>query len=140
MQSAIRSLIEGLAVRRRLAFAEWLLLSQATPEDRVCAARRTVYSLLQPTKRDEAAMNVLGFFTSLFDDCELYALARAAGITKVQELARCRDMAAYQDLARAGFNLVLHPESRLAAQWMAEHLGIPSVELARVYQPEKIHR
>lgn len=114
-----------------------------TREGRVppmAAVRRTVYSLLQPTKRDEAAMNVLGFFTPLFDDCELYALARAAGITKVQELARCRDMAAYQDLARAGFNLVLHPESRLAARWMAEHLGIPSVELARVYQPEKIHR
>lgn len=44
MQSAIRSLIEGLAVRRRLAFAEWLLLSRATPEDRrLCGAAHGVF-------------------------------------------------------------------------------------------------
>ena len=105
----------------------------------MAAVRRTVYSLLEPLPRDPASLNLLGFFTPLADDCELYTLCRQAGIRHIRELTRCRDMAEYADLARAGCNLVLHPESRLAAQWMLDKLNIPFVEIVRCYQPEKIH-
>lgn len=41
-------------------------------------------------------------------------------------------------MAEANFNLVLHPESRAAAQDLEERLSIPAVELTRCYQIDKI--
>lgn len=100
--------------------------------------RRTIYSLLEKAEKQADAMNILGFFTPLRDDCELYGLCRGAGIRRIREIGRCRNMDEYREMAGANFNLVLHPESRLAASWMAETLGIASVELTRSYQPGKI--
>ena len=41
-------------------------------------------------------------------------------------------------MAEANFNLVLHPEARFAAQDFHEKLNIPSIELRRMYQLDKI--
>lgn len=42
-------------------------------------------------------------------------------------------------MARANVNFVLNPESRLAAQDLEQRLGIPSIELTRLYQVSQIH-
>ena len=39
----------------------------------------------------------------------------------------------------ANVNFVLNPESRLAAQDLEQRLGIPSIELTRLYQVSQIH-
>ena len=100
--------------------------------------RRSVYSLLKPQKRIPAACNLLGFFSALEDGCEIYDLLRSAGIRTVGEIGRCQTFADYQALSKANFNLVLNAESRYAAQDMQERLGIPYIELTRLYRPEKI--
>ena len=41
-------------------------------------------------------------------------------------------------MSKANFNVILHPEARLAAQDMEKRLGIPSIELTRLYQIDKI--
>ena len=105
----------------------------------MAAVRRTIYSLLEPTGKDARAMNIIGFFTPLRDDCELYALCKAAGISKIHEIGRCRSLTDYHQMSAANFNLVLHPEARSAAQWLAEKMHMPFIELARCYQPDKIH-
>ncbi|MCR5814115.1 MAG: nitrogenase component 1 [Desulfovibrio sp.] len=102
--------------------------------------RKSLYSLLQKAPKDPSRVNLLGFFTPLADDCELYSLLGNAGFSHVQELARMADMAEYQNLARANFNLVLHPESRLAAKFFEERLEIPSIELTQSFELEKIHK
>jgi nitrogenase molybdenum-cofactor synthesis protein NifE len=102
------------------------------------AVRQTVYSLLEKRTRQPDACNILGYFSPLRDDCELYSLLRAAGVRKVRELSRCADFQEYEAMAEANFNLVLDPESRLAARDMEEKLGIPSVELTRLYELDKI--
>ena len=104
----------------------------------MAGVRRSVYSMLekQPRKADE--MNILGFFSPLIDDCELYALLKGAGIGRVREIARCRDFGEYKEMSRANFNLVLHPESVYAAEDMKKNLGIPYIQMTRVYRPEKI--
>jgi nitrogenase molybdenum-cofactor synthesis protein NifE len=43
-------------------------------------------------------------------------------------------------MAEANFNLVLNPECRLAAEDIKKRLGIPSIELTRLYQLDKIQR
>ena len=44
------------------------------------------------------------------------------------------------DVAGLTVNFVLNPESRLAAQDLEKRLGIPSIELTRLYQVSQIHK
>ena len=96
--------------------------------------------LLKSRKRRGDAVNLLGYFSPLQDDCELYDLLKQAGVKHIREISRCGDFDEYLAMSEANFNIVLHPESRLAAQDMEERLQIPSIELTRMYDTEKIHK
>lgn len=100
--------------------------------------RGSVYSLLKPTKRKSNAMNILGFFAPLINDCELYGFLKSAGIKTIKEISRCRNFDEYLEMSSANFNLVLNSEARYAAQQLEEKLKIPYIELTRMYQIEKI--
>lgn len=102
--------------------------------------RQSLYSLLESKKKNARAVNILGYFAHLQDDCELYDLLGKIGIQKIREISRCRDYEEYLQMAEANFNLVLNPEARFAAKDFEERLKIPSIELRRLYQIEKIHR
>ncbi len=104
------------------------------------AVRKTVYSLLEKRERNPRAVNLLGEFAPFDDESELYAILRQLGMTTIREISRCADFEEYRAMAEANFNLVLNPESRPAAEDMEHRLGIPSIELTRVYQIDKIHR
>lgn len=104
------------------------------------AVRQAVYSLLEPQKKQANMVNILGYFSPLIDECEIYPLLRQMGIKEINEISRCKDMAEYKAMSKANFNLVLHPESRLAAQDLQDRLKIPSVELTRLYQIDKIQK
>ena len=100
--------------------------------------RQSLYSLLEPTKKKGNVVNLLGFFSPLVDDCELYDLLHSAGIKTIHEISRCRDFEEYKTMAEANFNLVLHQESRYAAEDFNDRLKIPFIELRRLYQTDKI--
>ncbi|MBO5610261.1 MAG: oxidoreductase [Eubacterium sp.] len=106
----------------------------------MAAVRTSVYSLLEKReKRSSVDMNIMGYFTPLFDSSELYDLMKGIGIKNIHELARCKTMEEYHELSNANFSLVLNPEARAAAQDMQERLGIPFIELLRLYRTDKIH-
>ncbi|MBR1749750.1 MAG: oxidoreductase [Ruminococcus sp.] len=100
--------------------------------------RKSVYSLLEKQKRKADECNILGFFSSLEDDNEIYALLKSAGIKKIHEIGRCRTFDEYKELSRANFSIVLNSEARAAAQDMEQRLGIPFIELTRMYRLDKI--
>ena len=100
--------------------------------------RQSLYSLLEPAKKKGNVVNLLGFFSPLVDDCELYELLHSAGIKTIHEISRCRDFDEYKTMAEANFNLVLHQEARAAAEDFHERLKIPFIELRRLYQTDKI--
>ena len=102
--------------------------------------RKSVYSLLKPLPKRSDAVNILGFFTALREDCELRFLLRDAGVKVIRELAGCADFNAYLQMAEANFNIVLNQEARYAAADLEKRLGIPSVELTRLYQIDKVRR
>lgn len=102
--------------------------------------RQSLYSLLQPRKKKGNVVNLLGHFAPLLDECELYALLRQIGVKTIHELSRCKDFDEYLTMAEANFNLVLHPEARFAARDFEKRLKIPSIELTRLYQIDRIHR
>lgn len=100
--------------------------------------RQSLYSLLEPAKKKGNVVNLLGFFSPLVDDCELYDILHSAGIKTIHEISRCRDFDEYKTMSEANFNLVLHQETRAAAEDFHENLKIPFIELRRLYQTDKI--
>ena len=102
--------------------------------------RRAIYSLLEKQPRRRRTVNLLGYFAPLQDDCELYDILRGVGFNQINEISRCPDFAAYKAMSQANVNIILNPEARLAAQDMEKRLGIPSIELTRLYQVAQIHK
>lgn len=102
------------------------------------SVRKSVYSLLEKRTKKADSVNLLGYFSPLRDDCELYDLLRQAGIRNIREISRCADFQEYGKMSEANFNLVLNPEARYAALDLEKRLEIPFIELSRVYQIEKI--
>ena len=100
--------------------------------------RQSLYSLLEPQKKKANVVNLLGFFSPLTDDCELYDLLHGAGVKTVHEISRCRDFEEYTHMSEANFNLVLHSEARFTAEDFHNRLKIPFIELRRLYQTDKI--
>ncbi len=105
----------------------------------MAAVRKSVYMLLEPQKRKSNECNILGHFAPLFDDCEIYELLATAGIKKIHELSRCKTFEEYSELSRANFNIIVNSEARYAAQDMEKRLGIPFIELVRLYRIDKVH-
>lgn len=100
--------------------------------------RQSLYSLLEPGKKKGNVVNLLGFFSPLVDDCEIYDLLHSAGVKTIHEISRCKDYKEYQTMSEANFNLVLHHEARFAAEDFHNRLQIPFIELRRLYQIDKI--
>lgn len=102
--------------------------------------RETVYSLLKSAKKQANAANLLGFFSPLNDNAEIYTLLKEAGLSHIRELSRTQTMEEYCELSKANFNLVLNPEARAAAKFFHDKLKIPSIEITRFYQTDKIQK
>ena len=102
--------------------------------------RKTLYSLLTRGKVDPHAVNLMGYFSHIADDSELYPMFRKAGLTRIFELARMKTLEEYEEMGRVNFNLVLDQESRFAADDLLSRLGIPYVEISRQYGISRIAR
>ena len=100
--------------------------------------RQSLYSLLEPGHKKGNVVNLLGYFSPLVADCELYTLLQEAGVKTIHEISRCEDFEEYKKMSEANFNLVLHPEARFAAEDFHDRLKIPFIELRRLYQIDKI--
>lgn len=100
--------------------------------------RQSIYSLLEKRKKVSTSINILGFFSPLAKDCELYDVFRSMGIKNIREVSACRDYDEFTDMGEANFNVVLNPEARPAAADLEERLKIPYIELKRLYQMDKI--
>ncbi|SDZ72950.1 Nitrogenase molybdenum-iron protein, alpha and beta chains [Lachnospiraceae bacterium NK3A20] len=102
--------------------------------------RQSLYSLLAKRDRKSTTVNLLGYFAPLEEKCELRSQLRAIGVQKINEISTCKDMDEFLSMSEANFNIVLNPEARPAADDLAERLGIPYIELTRLYQIDQIER
>lgn len=104
------------------------------------AVRKSIYSLLTKRPRKSTTVNLLGHFAPLLDDTELYDILHKMGVKQINEISRCQDFEEYLAMSEANFNVVLNPECRLAADDIQKRLEIPSIELTRLYQLDKIQK
>lgn len=124
----------GLPVRPCYMYA----LTREGQKPPMVHVRQSLYSLLEPGHKKGNVVNLLGYFSPLVDDCELYTLLQEAGVKTIHEISRCEDFEEYKKMSEANFNLVLHPEARFAAEDFHDRLKIPFIELRRLYQIDKI--
>ena len=124
----------GLSVRPCYMYA----LTREGRKPPMVHVRQSLYSLLEPGHKKGNVVNLLGYFSPLVDDCELYTLLQEAGVKTIHEISRCEDFEEYKKMSEANFNLVLHPEARFAAEDFHDRLKIPFIELRRLYQIDKI--
>lgn len=101
--------------------------------------RESLYSLLEKRPKNPRAVNILGYFSPLDDQTELYDYLKQMGITVINELSRMKSYEQFLKMAEANFNLILHPEARYAAKKMRENLNIGNIELTRFYNLDLIH-
>lgn len=100
--------------------------------------RQSLYSLLPQVQRRADHVNLLGYFSHLTDDCEIYNILHDAGVRTIGEISRCADIQEFYGMGQANFNLVLHPEAREAAEDLWQRLQIPYVEMTRLFEIDKI--
>ena len=124
----------GLPVRPCYMYA----LTRDGSHPPMVAVREAIYSLLEPKAKDPQACNLLGYFAPIAPKSELPSLLQGWGVRRIRQLATCESYDAYQQMATANFNLVLDSEARDAARQMEKRLQIPSIELRRTYQPDRI--
>ena len=105
----------------------------------MASVRRSVYSLLKKRPKKSNACNILGYFSPLADDCEIYELLQSSGVKNIREISRMQSFEEYELMAEANFNLVLNSEARYAAQDMFKNLDIPFIELNNLHRPDKVH-
>ena len=74
---------------------------------------------------EPTTVNLLGFFTPLEPQSELFSLLAAAGVRRVNQVSAARTLEEYRAMGAANFNLVLDPESRAAAEDLRVRLGMP---------------
>lgn len=104
------------------------------------AVREAIYSLLEKKQPQGGVVNLLGNFTHLEDDCELYDILKQLGVETIHEVGRKMSLDDYMEMGRADVNLILNPESRKAAYSLENRLGIPYIELTRLYEIDRIER
>lgn len=100
--------------------------------------RQSLYSLLEKRPRRATACNLIGYFAPVDERSELYRILKQAGIRTIRQISACPTYEEFEKMSEANFNLMLDPGARAAADDMEVKLGIPSIEIRRLYQPDKI--
>lgn len=100
--------------------------------------RESLYSVLEKRKRNNSSINILGFFSHLDDDSEIYEILRSIGIKNTREISRCEDISEFMKMSEANFNILLNNEAEAAAKMLYDTHGIPFIELKRLYDIESI--
>lgn len=104
------------------------------------AIRQTLYSLLEKKEKRPDMVNILGFFSAMDPKNDLFSLLHEAGVKTINQIAEMKNLEEYYEMGGANFNIVLDKESLPAAEDLKKRLGMPYIELARLYSADRIHR
>ena len=128
--SACEEKIAGTGIRVRPCYMYALTREGRRPP--MVHVRQTLYSLLAPMEKDPRSVNILGNFAPLAEG-ELQKYLLKAGVKNIRQIGTCQTYDEFLKMGSANFNIVTNPEVRAAADDMTRSLGIPYIELTRVY-------
>ncbi|SHH97555.1 Nitrogenase component 1 type Oxidoreductase [Sporobacter termitidis DSM 10068] len=97
-----------------------------------------MYEFLEYTGKKDSGINLIGSYAPFDPDGEFFRVMSECGVGKIRQLFECGTYAAYQEMADSRLNLVLTPMGELAAENMAERLGIPYYVNPATYEIDEI--
>lgn len=97
-----------------------------------------LYSMLEPSPTRDKAVNLVGNFVGLDEECELFDVLRAWGVDDIRQLFACADFDAYRRLAASRLNVVVSFIGSLAAESMEARLGIPFLHAPVSYDVDEV--
>jgi len=100
--------------------------------------RQSIYSLLEKGTRRKDTVNILGNFAPVNPKSDLLMYLKAAGFSKINQIATCKTYEEFEAMNEANLNIVLNREAYPAAEDMYKKLGIPFVELTPTYDIDKM--
>lgn len=123
------------ATGRRIVLGAMAPITIGLKESPFTSAYTSFYEFLQktPGQADPDAVNLLGTFVPLAETGELYAVLRAAGVSRITQIPLCANLEAFSRMAAAGHSLVLHPLANGLAGRMEKELGIPALFVPTAY-------
>jgi len=77
------------------------------------------------TPKNERTVNILGGYTPVSRESELYTLLSRAGYSILNQIIECDSFAQFKSLNLASHNIVVHPRGILLAQEMETYTGTP---------------
>lgn len=104
------------------------------------AIRDAIYSLLVRREIERETVNLMGFFSPLSMSSELFIVLDMMGIKRINQVSQTKTLEEYMLLGAANFNLVLNSEALYAAEKLKDRLGIPYIELHRLYDTDRIEK
>ena len=103
----------------------------------VVKVQQAIAGLLEKRATDSNCINVLGDFTPLDTDGDLFDVLHETGFSTIRELATCAGYDDFLEMATASLNLVVHFQAQSAATDLQSRLDIPFVELIPTYGPRR---
>ena len=112
-------------------------ISLDTPNPPGITTNIEMYSLLEPSEKQQKAVNIIGTNVSYDDTNDLKQILHAKGY-RVHHIADYERFEDFQEMARSVLNIVTAPISLGAAQMMEKKLGIPYIKAFVTYDTEEI--
>ncbi|MEA4847255.1 MAG: nitrogenase component 1 [Clostridiaceae bacterium] len=90
--------------------------------------QRSIYSFLCDTaaaRTEKNTVNLIGHFTPVHQESEIFPVLKSAGFDKVLQLSKCTGFDEFLEMRNSGHNILIKPFGRIACQDMEKSLGIP---------------
>lgn len=104
----------------------------------MASIQQSLYYCLKRSDTREDAVNLLGNFVPIDDDCELADILKQAGIYHINQISACKTFEEYMKMGEARMNLVLTPLALAAAEDLKQRLGIPFHRVEHCYEISSI--
>jgi nitrogenase molybdenum-cofactor synthesis protein NifE len=127
----------GLPVR--LSYMNPIAMDGKTPPQ--LNMQRTIYSFLPQRNCHDPqrhSVNLVGNFTPVDRESEIYEILPRAGYSAVLQLSACKSFDELATLSGSSHNVLIRPEGRLAVEMMREKLGIPFCYVPVAYGLETV--
>ena len=143
LASDYRGITRQLTNKHGIPFGEVhmnpITMNSSTPP--ALNVQRSIYRFLWdfPEARDpKRNINLIGSFSSVNPNSELYSLLRNAGFEDILQVSGCRSFEEFLKMRDSAFNIMLKPFGRLACADMERKLGIPYTRKYIRYRAEGV--
>lgn len=100
--------------------------------------QQSVYDFLEPSDRQEKAVNMIGGFAPVMEDSEFHKVIADAGLGAVRHIAACSSFEQFLNMSSSSHNILIRPGGRLAVRDMYKKLGIPYFSMPHSFGLETI--